>query len=146
MGDTLDSMADPRFGRCAYFIIVDTDTMEFEAVSNQAAMAGQGAGIMAAQTVASKGVQGVVAGNYGPNAFQSLNAGGIQVYTWGGGTVRQAVEAIQSGQLQPISGPSVQAHFGMAQGQSPGSGMGGGGGMGRGMGRGGGGGRGRGGW
>lgn len=48
MGDNLDSPTDPRFGRCAYFVIVDTETMQSEAVSNTAATTGQGAGIMAA--------------------------------------------------------------------------------------------------
>lgn len=147
-GDNLDSMTDPRFGRCAYFVVVNMDTMEFEAVSNQAAMAGQGAGIMAAQTVANKGVEAVIAGNFGPNAFQALNAGGIQIYPWAGGTVRQAIEALKAGQLQPMGGPSVQARYGMDQGTGPapgigpaqglGPGMGGGMGRGRGGGRGGG--------
>lgn len=152
-GDSLDAMADPRFGRCAYFLIVDTDTLAFETVENVAAMQGQGAGIAAAQIVASKGVEAVVAGNFGPNAFQGLNAGGIKIYTSMGGTVRQAIEALKAGQLQPISGASVQAHYGTSQGATPGQGFGSGmgpgagggmgGGMGRGMGRGGGMGRGR---
>jgi predicted Fe-Mo cluster-binding NifX family protein len=33
-GDTLDSQLDPRFGRAAYIIIVDTQTLEFEALDN----------------------------------------------------------------------------------------------------------------
>lgn len=148
-GNTLDSMTDPRFGRCAYFIIADTDTLEFEAVQNLAAAQGQGAGIAAAQAVANKGAEAVVAGNFGPNAFQGLNAGGIQIYTWAGGTVRQALEAVKSGAIQPLSSPSVQAHYGMGQGEAPASGnnpppQSPGPGMGGGMGQGGGG-RGRGG-
>ena len=55
MGTTLDAEIDPRFGRCQYFIIVDPDTMEFEALDNSGAMAGGGAGISTAQTIAGKG-------------------------------------------------------------------------------------------
>ncbi len=33
-GDTLDSQLDPRFGRAAFFIVVDTETLEFEAFDN----------------------------------------------------------------------------------------------------------------
>ena len=34
-GDNLDSKIDQRFGRCQYFIFIDTDNSEFEAVQNQ---------------------------------------------------------------------------------------------------------------
>lgn len=140
MGNTIDSPADPRFGRCAYFIIAHTDTLEYEAMPNPAAAQGQGAGIAAAQMVASKGVEAVVAGNIGPNAFQALNAGGIKIYTWAGGTVRQAIDAVKSGALQPVASPSVQAHYGMGQASNTDTnlGQGFGPGMGRGAGRGGG--------
>jgi len=29
----LDAEVDPRFGRCPYFVIVDPETMQFEAVA-----------------------------------------------------------------------------------------------------------------
>ena len=153
MGNTLDSPIDPRFGRCAYFVIVDTDSMSFAALQNPGATMGSGAGIQAAQVVSSLGVSAVIAGNFGPNAFQALSAAGIAVYTGALGTVRDAVNQFNSGQLQEVSAPTVAAHFGMnaapgqgfGQGLGPGMGMGGGMGRGRGMGRGGGGGRGRGG-
>jgi predicted Fe-Mo cluster-binding NifX family protein len=135
-GDNLDSQVDPRFGRCAYFLIVDTETMEFEAIPNLAATQASGAGIMAAQLVGSKGVQAVIAGNYGPNAFQALNAAGIKTYSCIGGTVRDAVEALKSGNLTPLSSPNVQAHFGMGGQMGRGCGMGRGQGMCRGQGRG----------
>ena len=56
----LDAPIDPRFGRCPYFLIVDSDTMEFEVIENQGAMAGSGAGIQAAQLVANAGAEAVV--------------------------------------------------------------------------------------
>ena len=33
-GRTIDSEVDVRFGRSPYFLIVDTDTMEVEAIEN----------------------------------------------------------------------------------------------------------------
>ena len=90
--NSLDAQIDPRFGRCSYFIIVDSETLQFEAVSNMAAGASGGAGIQAAQTVANKSVKLLIAGNVGPKAFQALSAAGIEVATGAFGSVREAVE------------------------------------------------------
>jgi len=140
-GSTLDSPFDPRFGRCAYFVIVDTDTLEFTADPNPGATMGQGAGVVAAQLVCARGVEAVVAGNFGPNAFQALASAGIRVYTCAAATVRQALEELKKGALPAVGSPTVASHFGMGVGGGAGRGMG----RGRG-GRGGGGGRGRGRW
>ena len=135
-GASLDAQIDPRFGRCQYFVIVDTETMNFEALPNIAAGAMGGAGIQAAQTVANKGVQAVLTGGVGPNAFQALSAAGINILTGAFGTVREAVEKFKSGQLQEITAPTAPMRFGMGRGYGMGMGRRGGREMGRGMGRG----------
>ena len=135
-GPTLDDMMEARFGRCAYFLIVDLDTMEFEALENPNIALGGGAGIQSAQLMAEKGVSTVLTGNCGPNAFQIFGAANIQVITGVSGQVRQAVEQYKSGALSSTTTPNVQSHFGMGMGGGGGRGMGGGGG--RGMGGGGG--------
>jgi len=114
-GKDLNSNVDPRFGRCAYFIIVDPDTMEYEAVENQSAMLGGGAGIQAAQFISSKGAEVVITGNCGPNAVRTLEAAGIKIITGYNGTVRQAIEDFKMGRLKPTSGPTVQEHFGIRE-------------------------------
>ena len=123
-GPSLDASVDPRFGRCAYFVIVDTETMQFEALENQARYAGGGAGIQAAQTVASKGVQVVLTGQVGPNAYQALSAAGIQIVTGVYGTVREAVMKFKSGELKGTSAPTVPMHYGMGYGMGMGRGRG----------------------
>ena len=90
-GPTLDDAVEMRFGRCAYFLIIDPDTMEFEALPNPNISLGGGAGIQSAQLMADKGVAIVLTGNCGPNAFQTFGAAGIQVITAVNGQVRQAV-------------------------------------------------------
>ena len=117
---TLDAEVDPRFGRCRYFIIVDTDTMEFETVENSGAMAGGGAGIVTAQVIADKGVEAVLTGNCGPNAFQVLSAAGIKVITGVFGKVRDTVQDYKAGSLQPASQPNVPGHFGIGSGRGMG--------------------------
>jgi len=129
---TLDAEVDPRFGRCQYFIIVDPETMQFEAMENSSAMAAGGAGISAAQMVADKGVKAVLTGNCGPNAYQVLSAAGIQVITGVSGKVKDAVQGYKEGKFQAGSQANVPDHFGVSYG----GGMGGGMGMGRGMGTG----------
>jgi predicted Fe-Mo cluster-binding NifX family protein len=109
----LDAQIDPRFGRCSYLIIVDSETMQFEAIPNTAAGAAGGAGIQAAQTIASKGVKLLITGNVGPKAFQALSAAGIEVVTGAFGTVREAVKKFKRGALRKTDAPSVGGHFGM---------------------------------
>jgi predicted Fe-Mo cluster-binding NifX family protein len=129
----LDSPVDPRFGRCPYFLIVDPETMEFEIVENPYVGASGGAGIQAAQLVAGKGVQAVLTGSCGPNAFQTLQAAGAKVVVGVTETVREAVQQFMSGAAyKEASGPDVLPHFGMGMGMGAGRGRG----MGRVMGRG----------
>ncbi|MFC1851529.1 NifB/NifX family molybdenum-iron cluster-binding protein [candidate division CSSED10-310 bacterium] len=125
---TLDDVVSARFGRCAYFLIVDSETMLCEPIPNPNINQGGGAGIQSAQLLASKEVEVVLTGNCGPNAFRVFGEAGIQVITGVSGKVRQAVELYKSGTLSPAATPNVQGHFGM----NTGGGMGRGQGMGRG--------------
>ena len=114
VADGLDAQLDPRFGRCPYFVIVDSETMKFEAIPNTATGAMGGAGIQAAQTAASKRVEVLITGNVGPNAFQALSAAGIKIVTGAFGTVRDVVERYERGELKgETSAPTVRGHFGM---------------------------------
>jgi predicted Fe-Mo cluster-binding NifX family protein len=123
-GPTLDDTVEPRFGRCAYFLIIDSDGLDFEPMENPNIALGGGAGIQSAQLMANKGVSVVLTGNCGPNAFQTFGAAGIQVITGITGQVRKAVERFKAGELSPISGPSVQSHFGTGRGMGGGMGRG----------------------
>ncbi|KYH36736.1 MAG: hypothetical protein AYL30_007280 [Candidatus Hecatellales archaeon B24] len=130
-GADLNAPVDPRFGRCAYLLIVDVDSMKLlEAVANPSVMAPSGAGIQTAQMVANKGVIAVITGNVGPNAYQVLASAGIQIFTGAFGTVREAVEAYRAGRLTPVAGSSPMS---VGRGMGMGMGMGRGLGMGRGM-------------
>jgi len=149
VGPDLNALVDARFGRCQYFIIVDPETMEFEAIPNPSITAMHGAGIQTAQIITNKGATVVLTGNCGPNAFQTLSAAGIQVIVGVSGTVKDAIEKYKKGELQPSSQASVPPHFGTGgmsptPGMTPGMGTFPGMGGGRGMGRGGGAGAGRG--
>lgn len=109
----IESEIDARFGRCRYFLIVDTNTMNFDSISNESAMSSGGAGIQAAQTVAKAGVKIVVTGNIGPNAFQTLSAAGIKVFTGANGTIEEVIEKYKKGELKETEAPNVSSHSGM---------------------------------
>ena len=112
-GDNLDSKVDPRFGRCQYFIIADIDTLAFEAVQNPNTDSMGGAGIQSAQLIAEKEVKAVLTGNVGPNAFQTLQAANINVFTGVSSSVKEAVEKYKKGDFKTTQGPSVNSKFGL---------------------------------
>lgn len=114
--NTLEAEIDPKFGRCAYFIIIDTETIKFEAIENPSRISGGGAGIQAGQFMSEKGVKALLTGNVGPNAFDTLQAAEIAIYTSLSGKVKEAVESFNKGQLKAIDQASVASHFGMKGG------------------------------
>jgi predicted Fe-Mo cluster-binding NifX family protein len=99
-GNSIDSQIDPKFGRCAYFIIADADTMDYQSLRNSAYDSPHGAGIQAAQVVVNKRVQAVITGMVGPNAHRVLSAAGIEIITGVSGTVRDAIQTYKTGQLR----------------------------------------------
>ena len=161
-GKDLNSQIDPRFGRCAYFLIVNTEDMSFEAFENKGVSLTGGAGIQAGQFVVSKGAEALITGNCGPKAVQTLSASGVELFTGHAGSVIEALEKYKSadpaspgklksdeyqGESRPAGytqTPNFDRESGMGGGRGSGGcgrGMGGGGrGMGGGCGRGGGGG------
>ena len=91
-GGSLDAEVEPRFGRCAYFLIVDSETMHFEAFSNPATELGGGAGPRTVQEFQQRGAEVVLTGQVGPKAQQALEASGLEVVAGVSGKVRAAVE------------------------------------------------------
>ena len=111
-GPTLEAAVDPRFGRAPYLLVVDPETLEFEAVANQMNLqAAQGAGIQTATLVARYQPAAVLTGHCGPKAFQTLRAAGIQVIVEVCGPVKEAVERYRAGQLTTAPGPNATSHW-----------------------------------
>jgi predicted Fe-Mo cluster-binding NifX family protein len=111
-GADLDSQVDPRFGRAAYILIVDTETFEFEVLDNKEnANALKGAGIQAASMVSDKNAEALLTGYCGPNAFMTLEAAKIQVANDVEGTVRNAVKSFNEGKLTFADKANVEGHW-----------------------------------
>ncbi|MFB0525484.1 MAG: NifB/NifX family molybdenum-iron cluster-binding protein [Phycisphaerae bacterium] len=112
-GKTLDSQVDQRFGRAAYFIVFETETMEFSVLENDSAAAVGGAGISAARAMTDAGADAVLTGSCGPNAQRTLIAAGVKLYTGVTGTVTEAIDLFKNGKLTEAAGPNVGAYFGI---------------------------------
>lgn len=105
-GDTVDSEVDSRFGRCANFIIMDTDTLEYYTVENTGRKAEEGAGIQAAQFLANEGVEAIIGLNIGPNAILSLNYLNTAIYS-GSGKISDVMNQFIQGKLKKINAATV---------------------------------------
>lgn len=91
-GNSLNSLIDPRFGRCAFFAIYDTDTQNTEFIPNPAKESAEGAGPAAAQFIASKGVKKIVAGEFGSKIKSLLDNLQIEMLNDNGKTISEIIK------------------------------------------------------
>ncbi len=111
-GKDLEAEVDPRFGRAAYIIVVDTDSLEFEVLDNSENVnAFKGAGIQAATMISDKKAGVLLTGFCGPNAFKTLEAAKIKVANDCTGTIRDAVKAFNDGKVTFADGANVDGHW-----------------------------------
>ncbi|MBU1194430.1 MAG: NifB/NifX family molybdenum-iron cluster-binding protein [Proteobacteria bacterium] len=97
-GKTLDSQLDPRFGRAAYILVIDTVTLEFEVIDNaDNKNAFKGAGIQAAARISDSGAEVLLTGFCGPNAFETLDAAGVKVVNDQTGKIIDVVQKFKQG-------------------------------------------------
>jgi len=111
-GAEIDTEVDPRFGRAAYILIVDSETFDFEVLDNKENVnALKGAGIQAASMVSEKGVEVLLTGFCGPNAFKVMEAANIGVVNDASGSVRDAVKAYLDGKLSLADKANVEGQW-----------------------------------
>lgn len=111
-GKSLDSKVDPRFGRAAFIIVVDPESMAFVTLDNSENVnAFKGAGINAAAMVGDSGADVLLTGFCGPNAFKTLQAAGVKVVSDVDGVVRDAVERFRQGKFSFSENPNAEGHW-----------------------------------
>jgi predicted Fe-Mo cluster-binding NifX family protein len=113
-GKELSSEIDLRFGRAKWIIVVvdDSETGDFTAYDNVVNLnAIQGAGIQTGQNIANTGVEAVITGNVGPNAFKTLNTAGVKIFLAETQTVQQALDSFKAGKLKEVDGANVEGHW-----------------------------------
>lgn len=108
---SIDSNIDARFGRGAYLIVVDADTLEWRAHPNPGVGASGGAGTLVAQFAANQKADAVISGDFGPNACNALLAADIAMYLSGAcTTVKEAIEHFKVGKLVRAGAPTGLGH------------------------------------
>ena len=114
-GQTADDKVDMRFGRCRYFVLVETQDNRIVNISsfdNQGAIQGHGAGIKAAQQVGDLKPDAIITGNLGPKASDAISQLGIEVYQ-GSGRIEDAVIKLLEEKLEKLKEIS-EPHSGIA--------------------------------
>lgn len=120
-GKSLHDALDPAFGRCAGFVVYDSESQTSSFLDNsQQQNLTQGAGIQTAKMLSAAGVDVLISGNIGPKAMEVLSQTRIQIFASSADTVQAAIESWQRNELKPISTAAGQP--------GAGQGMGGGGG------------------
>jgi predicted Fe-Mo cluster-binding NifX family protein len=111
-GPSLDSRIDPRFGRCPFLLVVDTETLTVEPLENTSRAAPGGAGIQAAELLAGRAISHVLTGSCGPNAQTALKAAGIAIVSGCTGTAREVIARFDAGEASASDGPADAAASG----------------------------------
>jgi len=111
-GNTLESLLDARFGRCSRFLILDTETNNYEILENtQNLNAVQGAGIQSAQNVLETGAQALITGHCGPKAFKVLHTAGIAIYLADNRPINELTKAFTKDELPLLTDADVEGHW-----------------------------------
>ncbi len=90
-GDNLESYVAEDFGHAPFFLIVDSNTLDYQVVVNEFVNAVEGAGMKVADAIVSLKVDAVITGGIGPHGYDTLTNAGITVAFDEEGTVEECV-------------------------------------------------------
>ena len=113
--NNLEGEVDGRFGRCNYFLIIETkenQIKDFKAIENTAKEQAGGAGISAGEIVAKQNVDAVITVNLGPRAFSVFEQFKIKIYQ-GNGKIKDVVQKFLGGKLEELSNATGPQHIGL---------------------------------
>ncbi|RJP66180.1 MAG: hypothetical protein C4539_11745 [Ignavibacteriales bacterium] len=109
--NNLDSLVCPQFGRANFFLIINLQTLEFQAIPNPNVNVVDGAGIHSAQLLIKEEIKAVFTGRVGMNAFRILDSAGILVYENVEGTVRVVIDKLKLGMLKASNNLNFNKKF-----------------------------------
>ena len=92
--DSLSSYVADDFGHAPYFLIVDMNTLDYEAVKNEFVNS-EGAGMKVADALIDLGVNVVITGGIGHHGYNKLTGAGITVSFDEEGTAEECVRNVK---------------------------------------------------
>ncbi|MGC8610371.1 MAG: NifB/NifX family molybdenum-iron cluster-binding protein [Thermoplasmata archaeon] len=113
----MNDYVSPVFGRCPTFTIVDvegTQIKNVKVIQNPGYYSSSGAGVLAAQEIVNEGCNVLISGSVGPNSYQVLSMGHVDMRSCSPVTVKDAINAFLEGRL-PISVPTPGGRHGMGR-------------------------------
>lgn len=111
-GEALNSNVDPHFARARYFLVVDIDSDALAVCRNTGSQQTQHlAGTQAAGMLIGLGIQAAIVGHIGSKAFATFKSAGVRVFQAPPGTVADAVDSFQDGELAEFSSANAQEHW-----------------------------------
>lgn len=102
--DSLDARISRRFGHAPFYLLIDSDSYEFETIKGNA----EHNHSKAFMPLLSREIHGVISGNIGPGVFDKLKTANQLVYPCIGLSVLEAVEKVKNGELQPLTSPTMK--------------------------------------
>lgn len=92
--NSLTANIDPRFGRCSFFAIYDTETKNTNFIANPAKESSEGAGPAAVQFIAAQGITKIIAGEFGMKIRSLLESLNIEIKNEEGKTISQIINEL----------------------------------------------------
>ena len=81
--NSYESQVDRRFGRASFFILIDTESNDYEIIENEAKDEATGAGLKVVKNLMSLGVDEIIAGEIGAKAAVLIEEFDIPTYKLG---------------------------------------------------------------
>ena len=92
-GESLDSYIADDFGHAPFFLLVDSDTLDYHVIENEYMDSPSGAGVAVAEAIVSLGaVDVVLTGGIGMHGIDILSKAGIEISSDEDGTIEDCVK------------------------------------------------------
>jgi predicted Fe-Mo cluster-binding NifX family protein len=90
-GESLDSEVAEDFGHAPFFLVVDTDTLDYHVIENEFADSPEGAGVAVAKAITTLEPDAVITGGIGMHGLDILRKANIYVSYDEEGPVEQCI-------------------------------------------------------